>query len=80
MLFTVLGVIALFLRERDTNNTEEEVQNDVPPVRNSDGKRCPFDVTQVLYFLTWSLCRALRLILPYWEKTLQNTVNMVNWF
>ncbi|XP_073778170.1 uncharacterized protein isoform X3 [Danio rerio] len=38
MLFTVLGVIALFLRERDTNNTEEEVQNDVPPVRNSDGQ------------------------------------------
>nr|XP_001339551.3 titin homolog [Danio rerio]XP_021336970.1 titin homolog [Danio rerio] len=38
MLFTVLGVIALFLRERDTNNTEEEVQNDVPPVRNSDGR------------------------------------------
>ncbi|XP_056328659.1 serine/threonine-protein kinase pim-2-like [Danio aesculapii] len=38
MLLTVLGVIALFLRERNTNNTEEEGQNDVPPVRNSDGR------------------------------------------
>ncbi|XP_056328657.1 aurora kinase A-like [Danio aesculapii] len=38
MLLTVLGVIALFLRERNTNNTEEEGQKDVPPVRNSDGR------------------------------------------
>ncbi|XP_056301510.1 uncharacterized protein LOC130213764 [Danio aesculapii] len=43
MLFTVLGVIALFLRERNTNATvsgqaEEEDQHDVPPLRNSDGR------------------------------------------
>ncbi|NP_001120941.1 Pim proto-oncogene, serine/threonine kinase, related 212 [Danio rerio] len=38
MLLTVLGVIALFLRGRNANNTEEEGQNDVPPVGNSDGR------------------------------------------
>ncbi|NP_001082859.1 Pim proto-oncogene, serine/threonine kinase, related 110 precursor [Danio rerio] len=43
MLFTVLGLIALFLGERNTNATvgvevQEEDQHDVPPLRSSDGQ------------------------------------------